>query len=174
MLSASRCSLQRYLQSPRHGKRPVCPLTEDRVEKLWYMRTRPHRRMESICGNRNGPRGYCTEWNKSDREGQIPCLTYMRNLKKKINEETKQKQTHTYRQQTGGRQRGGAWGWWERWRGKEVQISGYKINQGDVMHSTENTVNNTVVTLHGDRRLLDSRWHPKVYKCWVTVMHTWS
>ena len=45
-----------------------------------------------------GPGGYYAKWNKSDRERQIPYdFTYMWNLKNKISEQTKQKQTHRYR-----------------------------------------------------------------------------
>ena len=40
----------------------------------------------------DGPREYYANWNKSDRERQIPYdFTYMWNLKNKINEQTKQK-----------------------------------------------------------------------------------
>ena len=36
---------------------------------------------------------------KSDRETQTPCnFTYMRTLKNKINEQTKQRRTHRYRE----------------------------------------------------------------------------
>ena len=38
----------------------------------------------------------------------------MWNLKKNINEQTKQKQTHRYREQTDGCQRGGVWEDWVR------------------------------------------------------------
>ena len=39
-------------------------------------------------------------------------FTYMCNLKNKVNEQTKQKQTHRYREQSGGCQRDrGLWGW---------------------------------------------------------------
>ena len=58
----------------------------------------------AICKNMDGSRGYYTKENKSDRERQIlHDLTYVWNLKNK----TKQKQTHRYREQTGGCPRGG-------------------------------------------------------------------
>ena len=51
------------------------------------------KRMNSaICDNMDGPRWYRVKWNKSDKNKYD--LTYMWNLKNKINEQTKQKQTH--------------------------------------------------------------------------------
>ena len=52
-------------------------------------------------------RVYHTKWSKSERERQIPYITYMWNLKYDTNEliyETKQ--THRHRKQTDGYQRG--------------------------------------------------------------------
>ena len=44
---------------------------------------------------------------KSDKERQIACdFTYMCNLKNIINEQTKQRQTHRYREQIDGCQMG--------------------------------------------------------------------
>ena len=49
--------------------------------------------------------------NKSVRERQIPYdFTYMWNLENKINEQTKLKETHRYRERTGGCQREGSQG----------------------------------------------------------------
>ena len=46
----------------------------------------------------DGSRGYCAEWNKSDRERQrIYDFIYMWNLKNKINEQTKT-ETNRYRE----------------------------------------------------------------------------
>ena len=39
-----------------------------------------------ICSNMGRPRHYHTKWRKSDRERQIPHITYMWNLKNKTNE----------------------------------------------------------------------------------------
>ena len=51
----------------------------------------------------DGSRGFCAEWNKSDRERQMPYdFTYMWNLKNKINEQADQKQTHRYREHFDG------------------------------------------------------------------------
>ena len=54
------------------------------------------------------PRECHTKWSKSDRERQILCdITYMCNLKMiQMNSYTKQEQTHRYRKQTYGYQRG--------------------------------------------------------------------
>ena len=66
----------------------------------------------------DGPRGYYVRWNKSDRERQIPHSSInMQNLKNKINEQIRQRQSHTYRKQISGCQGGGDWGdGWKRWR----------------------------------------------------------
>ena len=51
----------------------------------------------------DGPKGYYAQWNKSVRERQTPHdFIYMWNLKYKISEQTKQKQTHRYKEQTDG------------------------------------------------------------------------
>ena len=51
------------------------------------------------------------------KERQIPYnFTYMWNLNNKINEQTKLKQTHRYREWTGGWQRGGGCRDWKRRR----------------------------------------------------------
>ena len=57
---------------------------------------------------------YYAKWNKSNRERQISCdFTYMWNLKNKINEQSKWKQTHRYGEQTGDCQlKGGLLGDW--------------------------------------------------------------
>ena len=61
----------------------------------------------------DGPRGYYTQWNESVRERKIPYdFTFMWNLKNKINEQTKLKQIHRYREQTDGCHRGGGLGDW--------------------------------------------------------------
>ena len=64
----------------------------------------------TTCNNTDGPGEHYAKWNKSGRETQIPYdFTYMWNLKtqtKWINQ-TKQKQTHRYREQAhGGRKKG--------------------------------------------------------------------
>ena len=42
----------------------------------------------TTCESMDGPIGYYTTWNKSDRESQIPYnFTYVWNLKNKINEQ---------------------------------------------------------------------------------------
>ena len=52
------------------------------------------------CDNIDGPKGYYAKRNKSDKEKKIPLhFTCIWDLKNKINEQTKQKQTHRYREQ---------------------------------------------------------------------------
>lgn len=51
-----------------------------------------------------------SEW--SQRKTNYHDSTYMRNLKNKINEQTKkQKETHKFREKTGGYQKKEGWGW---------------------------------------------------------------
>ena len=63
---------------------------------------------------------YYAKWNKSDREQWIPYdLTCMWKLSR-TKEQTKQKETHRYREQTGGHHmvwNGGGGEGWSRWRG---------------------------------------------------------
>ena len=59
---------------------------------------------------------------------------------------------HKYKEQTDDCQRGGIWGK-EGKIDKEVQISSYKINQGDIMYSIGYIISNIVKTLYGDRQL---------------------
>ena len=62
----------------------------------------------------DGSRGYYANWNKSDRERQIPYdLTYMWNLKKQINKENRNKLTDKREQIDFTR-----WeeGWWDEWK----------------------------------------------------------
>ena len=62
----------------------------------------------AICNNMDEPGEYYAKWNKSNRERQIPHdFTYMWNLKNKRTSIIKQKQSHRYREQTGGCQWGG-------------------------------------------------------------------
>ena len=91
----------------------------------------------TICSNMDGPGDYHTEWSESERGRQISYdTTYMQNLKKKIiqmNLFTKQKQTHSLREQTygyqgkrmGGRDKLGVWNW-------HIHTATFKIDkQGD-------------------------------------------
>ena len=43
-------------------------------------------------------------------------------------------------------------------KGTEVQISSYIISNGDVTYSIRDIVNKTVISLYGDRWLLDLSW----------------
>ena len=65
-----------------------------------------------VCNNKYGPRGHFARCSKSDRERKIWYnFTYMWSPKKKkkikMTHIRKQRQSHTYREQTGGCQRGG-------------------------------------------------------------------
>ena len=48
-----------------------------------------------ICSNVDAARGYHTEWNKSERERQLPYITYMWNLKYDTNERIYEAETDT-------------------------------------------------------------------------------
>ena len=62
-----------------------------------------------IISNMVGPEGYCTMWNKSERENQILCaFPYTWNVKNKANEQIKQT-AYRYREQPDG--------CWKRWAG---------------------------------------------------------
>ena len=138
---------------------------------MWHIHTHTHTHTgillshkkwnHAIWGKIDGSRGYHAKWNKSDRERPIPWLSHLyvesKTKQNKTNEHTKQKQTHGFREQIGGCQRGGGWGigWnrWRRFRGTNFQ---FKTNKsGDIKYSTRNMVNVIVIILYGDRGLLD-------------------
>ena len=123
---------------------PKCPSIDEWIKKMCYTHTHTHTGTHTrillshkkewnpaICHKRDGSRVYYAKWNKSDRERHIPSdFIYMWNLKNKTKEQTKQRQTHRYREQMGGRQRGGEWGvGWQKWRGLRVQTSSYEISK---------------------------------------------
>ena len=61
----------------------------------------------AICYNMDGPWGYYPKWNKSEGERQILYdFTHMWNIKNqkqnKLTNQTKQKQTYRYREQSSG------------------------------------------------------------------------
>ena len=92
--------------------------------------------------------------------------TYIANLKNETNK-TEEKQSHRYREQTGGCQsfKGSAVGQirWRGFRGTNFQLQ--NKSQGCNLYK-RNTVNNTVITLYGDRWLLDLLWSiHNVFKC---------
>ena len=77
------------------------PISRQVDKKLWYIYAMEHYQVIkkeyslTICNNMDGPRVYHTKWNKSALKRQIRYdFTYMWNLKRNINEQTKQKQTH--------------------------------------------------------------------------------
>ena len=82
-------------------------------------------------------------------------FTFTWNLKNRVNEWAEQKQTHSYRDQTDGCQRGGELGDREKGDG----IKKYKLtvtnNHRDVKYSAGNTVNNIIIPIYGVGRALD-------------------
>ena len=71
--------------------------------------------MQSICNNMDGPRGCYAKSSKSERTRQIPYnFTYMWNLKNKISEQAKWKQTHRYRKTNGCQMGEGLCAGWKR------------------------------------------------------------
>ena len=81
-------------------------------------------------------------------------------LKNKTNEQIKQKQSHRYREQTGGFHREGRWRVGR--RGEGIKRHGFPVIKchGDVIHSIRTIVNTTVIILCGDRWLTDLSWSP--------------
>ena len=80
----------------------------------------------------------------------------MWNPKNNINEQTKQKQTHRYREQTGACQMGGRLGGWvEKMKGLRSTNWQLQNSHGDVKYSIGNIVNNIVITVCGVRRTLE-------------------
>ena len=87
----------------------------------------------------------------------------MWNLKNKINEQTKYKQTYRYREQTDDCQRGGdVRDWVRKLKGLQSTIWQLQSSHGDVKYSTGNTVNNAVVTVYGARWELEYWGQPLV------------
>ena len=60
-------------------KQPKCPLTEERIKKIWFKYTMEYcpaikgNEISAICSDTNGPRNDHTEISKSDRNGEILC-----------------------------------------------------------------------------------------------------
>ena len=77
----------------------------------------------------------------------------MKSKKTSEQQKTQNINIHRYREQAGGYQRGGGW---EGGQIKRYTLSVIKQRcHGDVIYSIGNTVNNIVITLNGDRCLLD-------------------
>ena len=69
-----------------------------------------------------------------------------------INEQTKQKHTHRYREQTDGCQRGGGLeGWMKKVKGLRSTNWLLENSHRDVRYSTGSTVSNIVITMCGAR-----------------------
>ena len=130
------------------------------------------------CDTTDRPRRYYAQWNKGDRERQIPYeFTYKWNLKNKINNQTKHKKAHRHWEQTDDCQKRGG-----EWRGENGQgIKKYKLSvikncRGDIKYSTQNTVSNIVITMCRVRWALDLlEWSlHKLYKCLITMLYICS
>ena len=65
----------------------------------------------AICNNMDRPRGCYVKWNKSEKDKYCIFHSYVESKKQnKWTNITKQNQTHRYREQITGCQRGGRWG----------------------------------------------------------------
>ena len=99
----------------------------------------------------------------------------MWNLKYKINEKKKQKQTHRYREQTDGYQRGGGLRDWVK-QAKKLRSTNWQLqnSHGDVKYSIENIAKNIVISMYGTRWVLKiSGGTPyKLYDCLTTMLYT--
>ena len=96
----------------------------------------------------------------------------MESKKDKINQQTKQKQTHRYREKTDGCQMEGGLGNWVK-NVKGLRSTNWLLqnNHRDVRYSIGNVVNNTVITMYGATWLLDlsgGSLH-KLYTCLCTM-----
>ena len=107
------------------------PITDEWIKKMYHIYAMEYysaiKKKYCLCHNMDGPRGYYAKWKKSDGERQtLYIFTYMWNLEKQTNI-TKQKQTHRYREQTGGCQRRGeskdGQSMWRRIRGTNYRLS---------------------------------------------------
>ena len=79
-------------------------------------------------------------------------FTYMWNLKNNINTQIKQKQTHRYREQIDGCQRGRGLGVWVK-KVKGLRSTDWQLqnSHGDVKYSIGNTVSNSLIPMYGAR-----------------------
>ena len=116
------------------------------------------------------PREYYANWNKSDRERQIPCdFTYMWNLKNKIIEQNSKLQIQMTNWWLPGRE-----DWWDGCKGvgvKMYRLSYIKTAMGGVKYSIGNIVHSLVITVCGVRWMLDLLWWSfrKLCKCPITM-----
>ena len=120
----------------------------------------------------DGTRDYNTKWSKSDRERQI--LWYQLYVKsKKIvqkNVFTKQKQTHRHRKQTYGYQ--GVTGGinWE--IGIDMYTTIYKIDNKDLLYSTGNSTQYSVMAYMGKESKKKSGY--MYMHNWFPLLYTWN
>ena len=117
--------------------------------------THERERNLAICDNVDGLRGYFAKWNRSYRETQYRMISLMWDLKK-INEQTKQKQTHRFRELVIARLE---WWWGNGW--KHERIKRYKLpvinTHGGEKYSIGNIIENIVITVQclNGTRLID-------------------
>ena len=96
-------------------KQHKCPSTNEWIQNMWYKYTMQHnsatkRTKYAIFSNMDGTRDYHTKQSKSERERQIPYITYRYNLNYGTNEPIYKIETDSWpREQTCGCQRGGSW-----------------------------------------------------------------
>ena len=86
---------------------------------------------------------------KISQRRQIPYyFTYMHNLRNRVNEQTKQKQTHRYKEQVDGCQMGEGLGRWMK-KVKGLRSTNWQLqnSHGDVKYSIGNIVSNTVIMM---------------------------
>ena len=61
-------------------KQPKCPLTDERIKKMWHIYTMEYystirkKWNNTICNNMDGPRDYHTKWSKPEKDKY--CITY--------------------------------------------------------------------------------------------------
>ena len=102
---------------------------------------------QAICNNMDGPSGQCAEWNKSDRERQIPCdFTYTWNLKYNTNKQNGNRLIDTENILTVTRWEGS---WEVDEKLKELRSTRWQLRnyRGDLKYSIGNTINNSLITV---------------------------
>ena len=109
----SSCNVPCSFTIAKTWKQPKCPLTDEWIKKMWYIYTIEYysaikkNEKNTICSNKEGPRGYYTKWNK--RKRKTNTVWYQLYVKSKIQHKwthLQNKKTHGQGEHTCGCQEG--------------------------------------------------------------------
>ena len=118
----------------------------------------------TICNNMDVPRRYHVKWNVSQSKTNAHWFYLYEESKKKphkVNEETKQEQTHRCREQTGGCKMGeGLGSSMRKVKGFTSTNWQWQNSHGDVKHGMGNAVSHSAITMYGARWVLDLSGDP--------------